>query len=86
MITILFFLSIVITFIYTYREIKRLDETLDKLFCQIETIDEIKPSVYLGQFQAPIKDFKPKKPETLRPNTVQGREVESQVFEFDVKK
>jgi hypothetical protein len=83
---ILFFIALAITFIYTYREIKRLDEKLDKLFCQIEQFDEIKPSIYPSQFQPLIKDFKPEKPETLRPNTVQGREVESQVFEFDVKK
>ena len=33
----------------------------------------------------PIDNFTPKKPETLRPNQVRGREVEEREFEFDVK-
>ena len=33
----------------------------------------------------PIENFTPKKPETLRPNQVRGREVDQNVFEFDSK-
>jgi hypothetical protein len=32
-----------------------------------------------------IEGFNPKKPETLRPNQVVGREVDDRRFEFDVK-
>jgi hypothetical protein len=33
----------------------------------------------------PIENFTPKKPETLRPNQVRGREVDQNVYEFDTK-
>jgi len=32
-----------------------------------------------------IENFTPKKPETLRPNQVRGREVLENVYEFDAK-
>lgn len=86
MITIIFLLLMLVAFIYTYREIKRLDELLDKLFCQFEQLDEIKTDINPSQFYKPIENFNPEKVETLRPNTLQAREVDSQVFEFDVKK
>lgn len=36
-------------------------------------------------FLQQIENFTPKKPETLRPNQVRGREVDQNVFEFDSK-
>lgn len=36
-------------------------------------------------FLQQIDNFTPKKPETLRPNQVRGREVDQNVFEFDSK-
>lgn len=37
------------------------------------------------EWEKPIDNFTPKKPETLRPNQVRGREVDQNVFEFDSK-
>lgn len=37
------------------------------------------------EYSKPIEGFNPKKPETLRPNQVRGREVDQNVFEFDSK-
>lgn len=37
------------------------------------------------EWNKPVENFDPKKPETLRPNQVRGREVEEREFEFDVK-
>ena len=37
------------------------------------------------QLYPPVENFTPKKPETLRPNQVRGREVDQNVFEFDSK-
>lgn len=37
------------------------------------------------EWQRPIEGFEPKKPETLRPGQMKGREVEEREFEFDVK-
>ena len=34
----------------------------------------------------PVENFDPKKPETLRPGEVRGRENGENVFEFDVRK
>jgi hypothetical protein len=36
-------------------------------------------------WEKPIDNFTPKKPETLRPNQVRGREVDQNVYEFDAK-
>lgn len=43
------------------------------------------PVVPVREWEKPIDNFTPKKPETLRPNQVRGREVEEREFEFDVK-
>lgn len=39
----------------------------------------------LPDYLKPVENFEPKKPETLRPGEVRGREVNDMVFEFDVK-
>lgn len=39
----------------------------------------------IQQLFPPVENFTPKKPETLRPNQVVGREVDDRSFEFDVK-
>lgn len=39
----------------------------------------------IQQLYPPVENFTPKKPETLRPNQVRGREVDQNVFEFDSK-
>lgn len=43
------------------------------------------PVVPVREWEKPIDNFTPKKPETLRPNQVRGREVEENVYEFDSK-
>ena len=43
-----------------------------------------KPSP-VKDWEKPVDNFAPKKPATLRPGTVQARESEENVFEFDVK-
>lgn len=43
------------------------------------------PLVPVREWEKPIDNFTPKKPETLRPNQVRGREVDQNVFEFDSK-
>jgi hypothetical protein len=43
------------------------------------------PVVPVREWEKPIDNFTPKKPETLRPNQVRGREVDQNVFEFDSK-
>lgn len=43
------------------------------------------PVVPVREWEKPIENFTPKKPETLRPNQVRGREVEENVYEFDSK-
>ncbi len=43
------------------------------------------PVVPVREWEKPIDNFTPKKPETLRPNQVRGREVNENVFEFDSK-
>lgn len=42
--------------------------------------------VHVPDYLKPVENFEPKKPETLRPGEVRGREVNDMVFEFDVKK
>ena len=39
----------------------------------------------IQQLYPPVENFTPKKPETLRPNQMRGREVDQNVFEFDSK-
>ena len=39
----------------------------------------------LPDYFKPVENFEPKKPETLRPGEVRGRENGENVFEFDVK-
>lgn len=39
----------------------------------------------IQQLYPPVENFTPKKPETLRPNQVRGREVLENVYEFDAK-
>lgn len=43
------------------------------------------PVAPIREWEKPIDNFTPKKPETLRPNQVRGREVDQNVFEFDSK-
>ena len=43
------------------------------------------PSNAGQEWNKPVENFDPKKPETLRPNQVRGREVDEREFEFDVK-
>ena len=43
------------------------------------------PVATVREWEKPIDNFTPKKPETLRPNQVRGREVDQNVFEFDSK-
>lgn len=45
----------------------------------------VAPVVPVREWEKPIDNFTPKKPETLRPNQVRGREVEENVYEFDSK-
>ena len=45
----------------------------------------VNPVVPVREWEKPIENFTPKKPETLRPNQVRGREVEENVYEFDSK-
>ena len=39
----------------------------------------------IQQLYPPVENFIPKKPETLRPNQVRGREILENVYEFDAK-
>jgi hypothetical protein len=41
--------------------------------------------VHVPDYLKPVENFEPKKPETLRPKEVKGREAGENVFEFDVK-
>jgi hypothetical protein len=41
--------------------------------------------VQVPEWQKPVENFNPQKPETLRPGQVRGREAYERVFEFDVK-
>lgn len=43
------------------------------------------PAQVVQPIYPPIENFTPKKPETLRPNQVRGREVDQNVYEFDAK-
>lgn len=45
------------------------------------------PSNAGQEWQKPVENFDPKKPETLRPNQVRGRDIQGveNVIEFDVK-
>ena len=47
----------------------------------------VAPSNAGQEWQKPIENFEPKKPETLRPNQVRGRDIQGveNVIEFDVK-
>ena len=45
----------------------------------------VAPVAPIREWEKPINNFTPKKPETLRPNQVRGREVDQNVFEFDSK-
>jgi len=45
------------------------------------------PVAPVREWEKPINNFTPKKPETLRPNQVRGRDIQGveNVIEFDVK-
>ena len=47
----------------------------------------VAPSNAVQEWQKQIENFEPKKPETLRPNQVRGRDIQGveNVIEFDVK-
>lgn len=88
MITGFLFLASFIQFYWLYRLIKKSDEHNARL-TTLERRDHekrVQASVVPGQvFLQQIENFTPKKPETLRPNQVRGREVDQNVFEFDSK-
>lgn len=79
--------------LYQVNELRR--QTNARL-TRLEARQPVKPETktveraeYLGgskqDFPREIENFTPKKPETLRPNQVVGREVDDRSFEFDVK-
>ena len=67
----------------------------DNHAARIATLEQSKPKAVVSApqpkpqpkqiWEKEIEGFNPKKPETLRPNQVVGREVDDRRFEFDVK-
>lgn len=47
--------------------------------------EQQKPVQHVPDWQKPVENFNPPKPETLRPGQLRGREADERVFEFDVK-
>lgn len=88
MITAFLFLSSFIQFYWLYRLLKKSDEYNARLTILERREPEKRvhaPVVPVREWEKPIDNFTPKKPETLRPNQVRGREVEENVYEFDSK-
>lgn len=52
---------------------------------RVAEVAQPKERVPVPDWQKPVENFNPQKPETLRPGHVKGRETEERVFEFDVK-
>lgn len=57
---------------------------------RLSTLENRKPEQggkggQVPDWQKPVENFSPAKPETLRPKQVRGREVDEREFEFDVK-
>ena len=82
------FLSAFVQLYWLFRLMKKSDEYESR----IKALEARKPEPEkrvniptVQQLYPPVENFTPKKPETLRPNQVRGREVDQNVFEFDSK-
>lgn len=78
-------IALAIIALYQLQDLKR------QTNARLTTLERREPEKRVQAYPAtlppyqPIDNFTPKKPETLRPNQVRGREVDQNVFEFDAK-
>jgi len=87
-IQVIYVLASVTAFYVLFARTKAAEARLTRLENQhpVDLKRKLPESVQPGlAMHPPIENFTPKKPETLRPNQVRGREVDDRSFEFDVK-
>lgn len=85
---IIYTLALIALFYAVFARMKVCEARLTRLENQRKPEPEKRVSIpTIQQLYPPVENFTPKKPETLRPNQVRGRDIQGveNVIEFDVK-
>lgn len=84
---LIYAIASVVTFYVVFARMKAYEARLIWLENQRKEPEKRVSIPTIQQLYPPVENFTPKKPETLRPNQVRGRDIQGveNVIEFDVK-